>query len=51
MHHLFRATELQADSQEIQNNSGQELPPGWVSLCPSILSFWLFLLCSCGYQT
>jgi hypothetical protein len=41
MCHSFGATELQVDSQEIENKSAQELPPGWVSLCPST-SFLFF---------
>jgi hypothetical protein len=38
------------DSQESQNKSAQELPPGWVSLCPSTFFFGYFSALSCGYQ-
>jgi hypothetical protein len=51
MCHSFGATELQVDSQEIENKSAQELPAGWVSLCPStsFLFLVIFLLCHIVY--
>jgi len=52
INHSFHAAEWQVDSQENQNKSVHELPPGWVSVLKCFLLFFvIFLPISCGYQS